>query len=370
MDTTGRKEYDIISSPDRRSGAEERWVSFQPYLLSKGYRLRRRYSPDWVPSWTLSGLRADHCEDSIDSMPLRVLDATRIKDGTQVMIKMLIPRQGEGEDELAILKHFASPSLKEHGSNHVVPCLDSFSIPATEHGQFIVMPLLGQYDELPFRHISEVHDFLQQMFQGLIFMHENNVAHCDISSANIMMNSQVLYDEPFHPVEQTLSLDIQRMIYPRYSRLEKKIRYYFIDMGFATWFSDLSVPRLVAGKAARIMAPEQKVNKPYDPFLVDIYQLGTVIMQDLIPQNDALNFLAPLAEEMTRSDPSVRPKLTKAQESMNTAFLGLSGLRYRWPLIPRDAGFRASCIYFVWGVGSEVRYWLSKILWLFLRTGV
>jgi hypothetical protein len=98
-----------------------------------------------------------------------------------------------------------------------------------------------------------------------------------------MMNSQVLYDEPFHPVEQTLSLDIQRMIYPRYSRLEKNIRYYFIDMGFATWFRDLSVPRLVAGKAARIMAPEQKVNKPYDPFLVDIYQLGTVIMQDLIP---------------------------------------------------------------------------------------
>ncbi|QRW15587.1 kinase domain protein [Rhizoctonia solani] len=320
-------EYDILSSAERRSGAEERWVSFQPYLLSKGYRLRPRYSPEWVPSWKTSGLRPDYCEDSIDSMPLRVLDAIRIKDQNQVMIKMLIPKQGEGEDELAILKHFASPSLKDDTANHVVPCLDSFPISATEPGHFVIMPLLRQYDDLPFKRLSEVHDFLQQIFEGLLFMHRNSVAHCDISSANIMMDSRILYDEPFHPVEQTLSLDIQRMVYPKYSRLEKRVRYYFIDMGFASWFRDPSAPRLVTRKPARIMSPEQTERSPYDPFLVDIYQLGTVIKQDLIPQISVLDFLIPLAEAMTRSDPSTRPTLTKAQDSMNTAFLGLSGTR-------------------------------------------
>ncbi|KAF8682413.1 Protein kinase domain [Rhizoctonia solani] len=356
---------DILSSVDKRSGAEERWVSFQPYLLSKGYRLRPRYHPHWVPSWKASGLRASSCEDSIDSMPLRVLDAIRVRDETQVMIKTLIPRQGEGEDELAILQHFSSPLLRNEPANHVVPCLDTFPIPGVEHGHFVVMPLLRQYDDIAFQSVSEVHDFLRQIFEGLIFMHENNVAHCDVGSANIMMNSRVLYDEPFHPVDSHLSLDIQRMIYPRYSRLEKNLRYYLIDMGFATWLRDPNAPRLVTGKPARIMAPEQRNSKPYDPFLVDVYQLGTVISQDLIPQIKALSFLIPLTEEMAHSDPSVRPPLIKAQQTMDTAFLGLSGLRYRWPLVPREAGFRARWIYFVWGVTTEIRYWLDKALrWL------
>ncbi|KAJ1308133.1 hypothetical protein OPQ81_003853 [Rhizoctonia solani] len=337
MEEPQAKDYDILSSADKRSGVEERWVSFYPYLLSKGYRLRPRYHPNWIPSWKTSGLRPSSCEDSIDSMPLRVLDATRTDNDSQVMIKIVVPKEGEGEDELAILQHFASPTLKDDPANHIVPCLDSFPIPDAELGQFVVMPLLGQYDDIPFKRISEVHDFLQQIFEGLVFMHEHDVAHCDISSVNIMMNSRVLYDEPFHPIYQKQSLDIQRMIRPKYSRLEKSIRYYFIDMGFATWFRGSKEPRLVTGKLARIMAPEQKINKPYDPFLVDVYQLGTVIKEELIPQNSALDFLKPLAEEMTRSDPTSRPTLANAQKSMNTTFLGLSGVRYRWPLAPSES---------------------------------
>jgi hypothetical protein len=61
-------EYDVVSSAEKRSGVEELWVSFQPFLLSKGYRLRPRYHPDWVPSWKGTGVRATYCEDSIDSM--------------------------------------------------------------------------------------------------------------------------------------------------------------------------------------------------------------------------------------------------------------------------------------------------------------
>lgn len=55
-------------SPEERSEAEKRWVSFQPYLLAKGYQLRPRYQPDWTPSWKGTMKRADDCEDSLDSM--------------------------------------------------------------------------------------------------------------------------------------------------------------------------------------------------------------------------------------------------------------------------------------------------------------
>ncbi|KAG8757586.1 hypothetical protein FRC11_004443, partial [Ceratobasidium sp. 423] len=336
-------DFDILSSDDKRSGVEERWVPFQPYLLAKGYRLRPRYDPNWIPSWKKTGSDPSECEDSIDSMPLRVLDATRIADNRQVVVKMLRPQQGrEGRDELAILQHFATPALRDDPRNHIVPCLDTFPIPGEESAHFVVMPLLGRYDEPAFDRIAEVHDFLQQLFEGLQFMHKNDTTHwysvlahlttriltslsrSDISTANIMMESHLLYDEPFHPVYQGLSLDIQRRIYPKYSRLEKRVRYYFIDMGFATWFQDPTTPRLITGNQARILAPEQKSDKAYDPFSVDIYQLGTVIKQDIIPQNSALDFLKPLADEMTQKNPFARPALTKARQSMNTAFLGLS----------------------------------------------
>jgi hypothetical protein len=85
-----------------------------------------------------------------------------------------------------------------------------------------------------------------------------------------------------------------------------------------------------------------------------------------LQQNIALDFLKPLAEEMTRSDPSARPALTKAQNSMNIAYLGLSGVRRRWPLVPPGIGFRARGIYLIWGVISEVRHWIKTVM-LFLR---
>jgi hypothetical protein len=74
-----------------------------------------------------------------------------------------------------------------------------------------------------------------------------------------------------------------------------------------------------------------------------------------------------LAAEMTRSDPAVRLPLESAQRVMNTTFLGLSGWRYRWPIVPSEAGFKVRSIYMIWGVVSEVEFWLSKVLRLIFR---
>lgn len=56
------------SSPEQRTEAEERWVSYQPYLLSKGYQLRPRYREDWVPSWKTNGKNSHDCEDKGDTL--------------------------------------------------------------------------------------------------------------------------------------------------------------------------------------------------------------------------------------------------------------------------------------------------------------
>ncbi|KAG9123216.1 hypothetical protein FRC07_000089, partial [Ceratobasidium sp. 392] len=303
--------YGVPLPQEQRSKEEERWVSFQPYLLSKGYQLRPRYQPDWIPSWKISGARPSDCEDSLDSMPVRVLDAIRIKDQLQVVIKMLVPSDSdrEGAEELQILQHFSTSLYCNNPSNHSVPCLDSFPIPERDGGTFFVMPLLSEYTDPPFFNLSELHDFLTQIFEGLEFLHSNHVAHCDIAPANIMMNKRPLYDEAFHPVWQHRSLANHKPIWPKYTRSNKPVRYYYIDFGYSKWFRDPNAPRTLVGSRAKEAAPEQANNKPYDPFKGDIYQLGAVLRRDLIPKHEPLSFLLPLAREMTNSDPNKRPTL-------------------------------------------------------------
>ncbi|KAG8791254.1 hypothetical protein FRC12_009735 [Ceratobasidium sp. 428] len=289
MSTSSRRSSDAASlaprPPEKRSEAEDRWVSFQPHLLSKGYQLRPRYQPDWVPSWTITGANPLDCEDSANSIPLRTLDAMRLADNRQVVIKMVIPSEldREGEEELQIVQHFSSPPYSDDLNNHVVPCLDSFPIPGMEDSMFYVMPLLSEYMQAPFYCLSDIHDFLVQVIEGLEFLHKNGVAHCDIASANIMMDATPLYDEPFHPFHQHRSLDGKRLIWPKYRRSQKPVRYYYIDFGFAKWFRDSNAPRSLVGTLAREPAPEQMDGTAYDPFIADIFQLGAVLRRDVIP---------------------------------------------------------------------------------------
>jgi hypothetical protein len=46
---------------------EEAWKARRPFLESKGYELRPRYSEDWWPSWIGTDINPFFCEDSIDS---------------------------------------------------------------------------------------------------------------------------------------------------------------------------------------------------------------------------------------------------------------------------------------------------------------
>ncbi|CAE6476653.1 unnamed protein product [Rhizoctonia solani] len=353
--------------PEQRSEAENRWVEFQPYLLSKGYQLRPRYQPNWVPSWLNGTKDYRDCEDSVDSMPRRVLDAIRVSDGKQVIIKLLVPSVGdrEGEDEYELLQYFSS-QLKDDPINRIVPCYDSFPVPGIKSGFFAVMPLLSRYDFPPFYSLDEVQDFLQQIFQGVMFMHTHNATHGDIASANIMMDSRLLYTEPFHPVNQQRSLDFRRSVYPRYRRHQVVIHYYLIDLGYAKWFRDPTSPKLVTGLHARERAPEQKSGKPYNPFAVDVYQLGAVIRRDLIPRISELEFLLPLARTMTEREPAKRPSIGEAYQIMNNEFSGIWGVRRRWPIIPPGAWWLQRVLYIISGITTEVFQVANNLLKLLI----
>ncbi|CAE6483119.1 unnamed protein product [Rhizoctonia solani] len=294
--------YPDVSSlaPEELSEAETNWVHFQPYLLSKGYQLRPRYRPGWQPSWKSTGAKPYDCEDSYDSLPLRALDAVRVIDDLQVMIKMIIPYDDdqEGEDELKILEYLSSEQCAADPANHAVRCLESFPMPEVERGAFCVMPLLMVYNNPPFDSLGEIYDLLKQLFEGLQFLHKNNIAHCDISPPNIMMDGRLLYDQPFNANLQTLPSSYRKIALPKYQRSQRPVRYYYIDFGYAKWFQDPTQTHVVQGIHARERAPEQ-LEGLYDPFKADIYQLGAIMRRDLIPVDMYFPPLPPTAHLAT-----------------------------------------------------------------------
>lgn len=43
--------------------SEQFWRDRVPFLRERGYSLRRRYQPHWVPDWPMSGMRSMYFED-------------------------------------------------------------------------------------------------------------------------------------------------------------------------------------------------------------------------------------------------------------------------------------------------------------------
>jgi hypothetical protein len=76
--------------------------------------------------------------------------------------------------------------------------------------------------------------------------------------------------------------------------------------------------------------------------------------------------LSPLIETLVQRDPYKRPKIEVAQASINTAFLGLSGWRYRWPLVSKDDSFVARWRAFFNGLAAELKYIIKRVLKIIL----
>ncbi|KAG9092645.1 hypothetical protein FRC06_011851, partial [Ceratobasidium sp. 370] len=352
--------------PEQLSDEEKRWAGYYPYLLAKGYQLRARYRPGWIPSWQTDGRNPLVCEDSWDALvlqPFRTLDALHVRDQRWVIIKMVLPstQTKEGHQEVEILQRFSSGDLANNPANHVVPCLDTFPVPDIDGGIFYVMPLLTRYDRPPFWCLGEIRDLLFQLFEGLMFLHQHNVAHCDIAGANVMMDGRPLYSEQFHPLNQMFSLDGRRIVKPR-GRSGLPIRYYYIDFGYSVWNRAEDPKFRIEGIEAREPAPEQAEGNFYDPFAVDVFQLGAILRGDLIPEIPRLRFLLPLARAMTENDPKKRISLPQAQILLYKAFAAQGSRRMRWPLIPKGVGIKRWIAYTAVGLFGDMFAFVDALL--------
>ncbi|KAG6871495.1 hypothetical protein C0992_011122, partial [Termitomyces sp. T32_za158] len=251
------------------------WADLQPYLLSCGYQLRPRYRPDWVPSWKDCELPShsrnlENFEDSIVAFSShKVFDATRISDGCKVMMKRV---ELDGVEQ-HFARYLSSPDWAGDTRNHTVPILDIIPLPDSETEALLIMPLLLQFNEVPFHWIDD------DLPQGLDFMHAHKIAHRDACYLNLMMDASKVIPRGFHPVNIHSHDGVTRR-QERHDRWSvAPVKYYFIDFGLSRYYPDQPWETITGLCGQDRTVPELVANEPYDPFKLDIFQLGNAFLE-------------------------------------------------------------------------------------------
>ncbi|KAF7352406.1 hypothetical protein MVEN_01205000 [Mycena venus] len=294
---------------------EQIWAHYQPYLEARGYMLRLRYRPDWVPEAIRLGKDPFDCEDSIPGEG-KVLDATRISDGTQVVLKIV--------ELLSADVTISSFLANEQGAQkHTISLLEW--IPIDDTWGWMVMPRMrGCYDLPLFRTVREFNEFLLQVLEGLVFLHSKNIAHRDICTQNIVMDASRIIPGGFHFVLPLTSngLDFLKIYTgdesePHYMKTRTEAgptKYYYIDFGLSVRFPSFEARTLVTGNYGRLRkhVPEISDTVPYDPFKVDVRLVGEMLRFEFLEHYLGLDFVIPFMKELRRHSPANRPDAAMA----------------------------------------------------------
>ncbi|KAH0583425.1 hypothetical protein H2248_009054 [Termitomyces sp. 'cryptogamus'] len=289
--------------------SEHVWLLYYPLLLSRGYKLRSRYAPDWQPSWrdpNVSTAELLKHEDALTpAKRADIMDAVHLLDNRHVVLKKI----GASSEELQIAQFLSSKNLSSDPRNHAVPILDTIYDPNDKDVAFIVMPILLQMNYLPFRRVGEFADAVRQYLTGLQFMHENNIAHRDACYFNLMMDATELIPGGFHFFRDNTQDGVKPWREWRERSFVKSLRYFFIDFGISRHYTTNIGVRDVGISAQDQSFPERSETVPYDPFKTDIYHLGNVIL-DIVKGYDGLDYFAQIGNAMTRKNPADRASLS------------------------------------------------------------
>ncbi|KDQ18329.1 hypothetical protein BOTBODRAFT_28743 [Botryobasidium botryosum FD-172 SS1] len=297
-------------SNDPRTSGELFWVNLHPFLLSHGYQLRPRYNPKWTPSWLQpeKKIKPYLCEDSLNILKWRLLDAIRLKDGSKVVLKCMHVKS----DELRIALYLSSPQMQGLPGNRTVPVIDVIKLPDDADRVLLVMPYLRVFDKPRFHCQGEVVGAFRQFLQGLVFMHEHNVAHRDIGLLNLMMDESVVMLKASHFCRPWTHDGCHGILEWRNRCSSRLVDYYYIDFDLSTWYPGGQKGAVALGKFGQVKTvPELSDTIPYDPFKVDIYQLGYTLAE-VVMMYPQLSFMLALCRHMMHCNPNDRPTASAA----------------------------------------------------------
>ncbi|EJD38712.1 hypothetical protein AURDEDRAFT_139510 [Auricularia subglabra TFB-10046 SS5] len=332
------------------------WRDIQPYLLSKGYRLRPRYKPGWVAPWIGTDIDPSAFEEYQPSLLPRVIDARRESDDALVAIKW-IPDEAHTRNEIDILRFLSSDELLRDSQNHCNPLLETLPHPDEPNGILMITPWLYDPMFVPVLRVNELIDMMVQLFEGIVFLHKHGVAHRDCTGGNILQDSSSAFPGlRCHPWYCYMSEDMQTT-YDPLPRYMCTFRYYFIDFGVSS-----RDEYLVTGSICRdASAPELSETVPYNPFKLDVYLIGNHFLEDYLNKYSNLEFLRPLLLHMTRRDPNGRPTAEESLQTLKQVASHPSDIRFRWRLRKRGEGVVSALFFDVRSLWHEAylqfRHW-------------
>ncbi|KAF8058731.1 kinase-like domain-containing protein [Lyophyllum atratum] len=323
------------------------WRNHYQLLKDHGYTLRPRYHPDWVASWLGSSKSWTTCEDGVAILSGQVLDATRA-DGSLAILKRI--NVSRFPHEITIGKHFSTEPLASDAKNRCVPILDVIYPSEGSDIAFIVMPFLFDTEFAPFETIGEAVEFFRQIFEGLQFMHENNVVHGDCKYDNIMADTLSLFKPPPHPARPMMKRDFSGRTTKPATRTSKPVKYYLLDFDLSIIYSPeaphLETPPWGGDKTVpEFLIPDAP---PCDPFPVDVYCMGNAIKQNFLDgwehrakAKKGFEFMRELISDMVAEDPRKRPTMTEVVSRFDDIVKGLSTRKLRSPIVNVDESLGA-----------------------------
>ncbi|KAJ7151731.1 hypothetical protein C8R46DRAFT_1357934 [Mycena filopes] len=302
---------------------EQDWVRYQPFLEERGYMLRPRYRPGWVSENLRTGKDWWDCEDLIVQKKPGILDATRISDGAQVVLKMVDTRSTEVE-----ILEFLNKDVEVLANTRAIPLLEVFPFPGHVERSFMVMPCIREATIPPFfETVREFVVFFQQVLEGLVCLHRNDIAHLFICAKNLVVNDMVPGGSHF--VSKLFKRDGSSFVSSSSTRsTATPLRYYFIDFASSVRFPHPESRGLVlGGRVDQDRVPEISDKVPYDPFKVDLRLLGEMLQLDFVLRYAGLDFVVPLMLTLIRDDPTQRPDAAEALEIFEQLVGGLTEKR-------------------------------------------
>ncbi|KAF5379491.1 hypothetical protein D9615_006618 [Tricholomella constricta] len=314
---------DVDAFMGKRLEQEEFWVEHYNFLLSHGYQLRPRYHPDWVPSWIRAVQPANlnylDYEDSVQLILHADLnDAIRVQDGSKVVLKYV----DRSSKETAIATALGEIA---HPRNHCVPVLALLPLPGiTEldpRNALLVMPQLIPFAMLPFCFVGEFAEAMWQFVEGLQTLHICRIAHRDACYFNLMMDGSKVVPKGSHFVRPKSHTGILRDTIEWHTRWSvRPNKYYFIDFGLSTrYMKGVELETQVGRIGQDRSVPEFAFPLspfPYNPFKLDIYQLGNALLT-VVEQYDGLEPFLALLKPMTSQYPEDRPALSEVLSQLN-----------------------------------------------------
>ncbi|KAJ6526252.1 hypothetical protein DFH09DRAFT_1046202 [Mycena vulgaris] len=309
-------------------GDRERiWAHYQPFLEERGYMLRPRYRPGWVSEALTTGKDIYKCEDSISSED-EVLDATRISDGAQVVLKIVEMKS----TEISISMYLTSEPGTE---KHTIPILELIPIWDEPEWAFMATPRMRMCTDPPFFIVAcDFADFVRQVLEGLVFMHSKNIAHRDICTANMVVDASRM-PGGFHFISPCSSDDINFLQYGNpevipHAMITRNeagpMDYYYIDFGLSVQFPSFEARKLVTGACGRLRKhiPEISATVPYDPFKADVRLVGEMLWREFLVYYTGLDFIEPLLEKLCNDNPAQRPDAVRALAFFNCLVSNMS----------------------------------------------